>query len=382
VVLLAAKITPSYFLKNNDHWGNNQLLETFTILITGAGSPGAPGVIKSLRSVNGQKLKIIGMDIVSDVASKAMLDKFFVGPKAIDSNFIEECLKLCTAEKVDVILPMVSLELPLFSKHRQQFKRIGTDVSVSDLQPLLLAMNKSTLIQMLKQSGISIPRSITVHNVDELRQAIYRLGYPDQTVCMKPTVSDGSRGFRILDSKKNRLDLLFYEKPNSVYISETELFDILKSTSDIPETIVMEYLPYEEYSVDLLAKHGEVTIAIPRLREKIVDGISVKSVIVKEDDVIEYASCIVNKLGLHGNIGVQVRRDNLHQPKIIEINPRIQGTIVHCTAAGVNLPYLAIKLAKGIPISRDELTIQWGTRMTRYWDEVYFDGEGLSINLI
>jgi carbamoyl-phosphate synthase large subunit len=167
-----------------------------------------------------------------------------------------------------------------------------------------------------------------------------------------------------------------------VYISESELFDILKASSDIPETIVMEYLPFEEYSVDLLANHREIIIAIPRLREKIVDGISVKSVIVKEDDVIEYASRIVNQLGLHGNIGVQVRRGNLHQPKILEINPRIQGTIVHCTAAGINLPYLAIKLAKGMPISQDELNVLWGTRMTRYWDEVYFNREGLSINLI
>jgi carbamoyl-phosphate synthase large subunit len=134
--------------------GNNELPETLTILITGAGSPGAPGVIKSLRSVKDNKLKLIGIDIISDVASKAMLDKFFVGPKALDPNFIEECLNLCTTENIDVILPMVSLELPKFSKHRQQFKNIGTEVSVSDSQPLLQAMNKGTLIQRLKETGI------------------------------------------------------------------------------------------------------------------------------------------------------------------------------------------------------------------------------------
>jgi carbamoyl-phosphate synthase large subunit len=352
------------------------LLDTLTVLITGAGSPGTPGVIKSLRTVKECTLKIIGMDIVSDVPSKALLDKFLVGPKASDPHFIEDCLKLCTTEKVDVILPMVSMELPKFSKHREQFKRIGTKVSVSDYHPLLQAMNKGTLIQALKETGIPVPRSITVNTVMALREAIYALGYPQQPVCMKPTVTDGSRGFRILDSKKDRLELLFYEKPNSVYLSETELFDILKDSSDIPETIVMEYLPFEEYSVDILAKHGEVMIAIPRLREKIADGVSVKSVIVKEDDVIDYASQIVKELGLHGNIGVQIRRDIHHQPKILEINPRIQGTIVHCTAAGVNLPYLAIKLVKGLPISQEELNVLWGTRMARYWDEAYFDENG------
>lgn len=358
------------------------MFETLTVLITGAGSPGAPGVIHSLRSVKDIHLKLIGIDIVPDVASKGMLDKFFIGPKASDPHFIEDCLKLCVAEKVDVILPMVSMELPQFSKHRQEFKKIGTDISVSDYSPLSQAMNKGKLIQVLHDAGFSTPRSITVNTVDELRKAIYQLGYPSQPVCMKPTISDGSRGFRILDSKKNRWDLLFYEKPNSVYLSENELFDILKDSPTIPETVVMEYLPYEEYSVDLLAKQGDVLIAIPRLREKIADGISVKGVIVKEEDVIDYTSRIVKVLGLNGNIGVQVRRDTHHQPKIIEINPRIQGTIVHCTAAGVNLPYLAIKLAKGLPISQKELNILWGTRMTRYWKEVFFDEKGLPINLI
>lgn len=350
--------------------------DTLTILITGVGSPGAPGVIKSLRAVKDFHFNLIGIDMDSNVASKVLLDKFSVAPKASDPHFIENCLELCKREKIDVILPMVSLELSRFSEHLDEFKKIGTEVSVSDYPSLLQAMNKGTLIQTLKNAGIPIPQSITVHTVKELRQAIYSLGYPSQPVCLKPTVSDGSRGFRILDPNKNRLELLFYEKPNSVYLSETELFEILKDSLEIPETIIMEYLPYEEYSVDILANHGDVIIAIPRLREKMVEGITVKSVISKEEDVIDYASRIVKRLGLHGNIGVQVRRDHLHQPKIIEVNPRIQGTIVHCTAAGVNLPYLAIKLLKGLPISKDELNVLWGTRMTRYWDEVYFDEKG------
>ncbi|WP_164525486.1 ATP-grasp domain-containing protein [Siminovitchia acidinfaciens] len=350
-----------------------------TVLLTGVGSPSAPGVIKSLRSARNHHFKIVGMDIDPDVATKAMVDKFFVGPEATSSHFIEECLTLCRAEKVDVILPLVSMELPRFSKNKQRFKGMGIEVSVSEHSSLIKAMNKGKLFQALKDKKISVPQSITVHTVDQLRKAIYDLGYPNRPVCMKPTVSDGSRGFRILDSQKNRLEHLFYEKPDSSYISVQELLDMLKDAYDIPETIVMEYLPHEEYSVDILANQGEVIIAIPRLREKITDGISVKSLIVKEDDVIEYTSRIVKELGLHGNIGVQVRRDQNHQPKILEINPRIQGTIVHCTAAGVNLPYLAIKLAKNMAINPEECTVQWGTRMRRYWDEVYFDSDGNSI---
>ncbi|HET7579658.1 MAG TPA: ATP-grasp domain-containing protein [Bacillales bacterium] len=352
-----------------------------TVLLTGVGSPAAPGVIKSLRSVKGHHFKIVGMDIDPNVAAKSMVEKFFVAPEATSSHFVEESLALCKREKVDVVLPLVSMELPRFSKDRHRFREIGTEVPVSDHSSLIKVMNKGKLFGALKEKNIPVPRSATVHTVDQLRKAIHDLGYPYQPVCMKPTVSDGSRGFRILDSQKNRLEHLFYEKPDSAYISVRELLDVLKDYYNIPETIVMEYLPNEEYSVDILANQGEVLIAIPRLREKIADGISVRSLIVKEDDVVAYASKIVKELGLHGNIGVQVRRDQNHEPKILEVNPRIQGTIVHCTAAGVNLPYLAVKLAKNIAIDPKEYVVQWGTRMTRYWEEVYFNRNGDSIQL-
>ncbi|WP_077211699.1 ATP-grasp domain-containing protein [Bacillus dakarensis] len=353
--------------------------QTRTVLITGIGSPGAPGVIKSLRDVNDMKFTVIGVDINENVAAKSMVDKFFTVPKASNPEFIKHIMKLCSKESIDVILPMVSQELLPFSKNIEKFREIGTEVSVSNYSSLEKAINKGELFKALDTKRISTPQFTIVNTPEELRKAIFALGYPETPVCIKPTISDGSRGFRILDEQKNRMELLFYAKPSSVYISFSELFDTLKSTSAIPETMVMEYLPFEEYSVDILAKHGEVIVAIPRLRDEILNGISVKSTIIKEDDVIQYSTQVVNELGLHGNIGVQVRRDRHHKPKIIEVNPRIQGTIVHCTAAGVNLPYLAFKLAKNLAISQEELKIQWGLRMTRYWEEVYFDVNGLPV---
>lgn len=351
-----------------------------TLLLTGVGSPGAPGVIKSLRAVEEYAFRIIGIDINPHAVGKVMVDQFFVGPKATDPSFIQEMINLCAAEKVEVVLPLVSKELPQFARYFHRFREIGTVVSVSDYNRLMQVIHKGRLMEILDKKGIPVPRYTIVHTVEGLRKSLYDLGYPDQPVCFKPAFSDGSRGFRILDIRKNRLDPLFNEKPSSVYISEQELFTVLADCSEIPETVVMEYLPHEEYSVDLLARHGEVISAIPRLREEIAGGISVKSTVVKEEDVIAYATRIVRELALHGNIGVQIRRDQDKQPKIIEINPRIQGTIVHCTAAGVNLPYLAVKLAKGIPIHSSELCVRWGTKMSRYWEEVFWDAKGLPVH--
>jgi carbamoyl-phosphate synthase large subunit len=63
---------------------------------------------------------------------------------------------------------------------------------------------------------------------------------------------------------------------------------------------------------------------------------------------------------INGNIGVQVRRDRNRTPKIVEINPRIQGTIVHCIAQWreSTIQYLLQKQALGIVPSNAEQNVK------------------------
>jgi carbamoyl-phosphate synthase large subunit len=57
---------------------------------------------------------------------------------------------------------------------------------------------------------------------------------------------------------------------------------------------------------------------------------------------------------------------------LVEVNPRVQGTIVAALGAGVNLPLLAIKQEMGLDIEPIELNVKWGTRFSRYWTEVFY----------
>jgi carbamoyl-phosphate synthase large subunit len=136
--------------------------------------------------------------------------------------------------------------------------------------------------------------------------------------------------------------------------------------------LVTEYLAGEEYSVDCLANQGEVKVIVPRLRTRTINGISVEGEFVNDKTIIEYCSEIIKELQLHGNIGIQVRRSPEGKPLILEINPRVQGTIVAGLGAGINLPVLAIKQELNLPITDEELQVKWGTRFSRYWSEVYY----------
>ena len=216
-----------------------------------------------------------------------------------------------------------------------------------------------------------VPDFRVVENAEQFKTAIEELGYPEKQVCFKPSVSNGSRGFRIVSEKINELDLLFNYKPSSTYLCLKDAVRILSSGA-FPELLVSEYLPGEEYSVDCLANHGDSLLIVPRLRKKTISGISVEGEFVNEETIISYSRQIIKELQLHGNIGIQVKKSAAGKFLILEINPRVQGTISAALGAGINLPELAVKQELGLPISSIELQVKWGTLFSRYWSEVFY----------
>jgi carbamoyl-phosphate synthase large subunit len=350
-------------------------LRDIIVFITGAGAPGAPGIIKSLRKVIDRKVVIIGGDANPDTSvGLGLLDKVFRIPFANAPDFTEKVLSICISEKVDVIIPLVTRELMIFASNRQLFQKNGIYVSVSNPESLATANNKYLLMKFCKESGIPIPDFRLVNSIDEFRNAAKELGYPDNKICFKPPVSNGLRGFRIIEDSQDRLFSLMNEKPNNIYIGFDEFISICKGGTFFPELVVMEYLPGDEYSVDVLVDNGRFISAIPRSRDYIKMGISFVGTVTKDEEIIGYSRRIVEGLLLNGNIGLQFKRDINGIPKIIESNPRVQGTIVLCTAAGENMVYEAVKLGLGEKLPSS--SIKWGLKMIRYWDELFIDIDG------
>jgi carbamoyl-phosphate synthase large subunit len=265
----------------------------------------------------------------------------------------------------------VTKELIPLSKHINEFEGAGIKLLVSPTASLEIANNKSRLYEFLQWRGIAVPDFKVVETVDQFKIAVEELGYPASTVCFKPSVSNGSRGFRIISEHMNDLDLLFNHKPTSTYINYQETVRVL-STGFFPELLISDYLPGDESSVDCLANHGESLLIVPRIRRRMINGISVEGEFVNEESIIRYCRQIIKELQLHGNIGIQVKQSAAGPFLILEINPRVQGTISAALGAGVNLPVLSVKQELGLPISTDELIVKWGTKFSRYWEEVFY----------
>ena len=338
-----------------------------TVLVTGGGAPGAAGIIKAITKSG--RYKVIAADARPVTVGKLLADDYVQIPAGNDVNFITRLLEVCLEKKVRIVLPLVTKELLPLAENRERFESNGITVIVSNPSSLRIANNKCGLYDYFKDFDF-IPSYQRCATPDELFTAIEQFGFPAKPVCFKPCSSNGSRGFRILDNNKDRLDLLFNHKPDSTHISLTELKTILQDQT-IPELLVSEYLPGMEYSVDLFCIEGKLIIALPRKRIKMTGGISVEGEFEENAAIIAAARTIVEKTGLHGHIGLQFKEAEDKTLKLLEINPRLQGTSVSASGAGINLVLLGLdyacnKVLPPLPV------IQWGKKFIRFWDEVYY----------
>lgn len=356
--------------------GDKMSITGINVIVTAAGAPGAPGIIKSLR-LNGERdIKIIGVDMNPDSVGFHMVDKSYVVPPGGSPDFIPEMLEIAEKEEIDAIMPLATYELMNFSKNKRRFKDIGVEIMVSDPEPLEIANNKGKLYEFLRGKDVPTPNSVMVESLSQFEQYAFELGYPDVPVCIKPQISKGSRGFRVLKENIDKLDLFMNYKPDNTVTTFEEMNSILKSADPFPKLVVMEYLPGNEYSVDLLVEKGDALATIPRLRDVIKLGISFIGEVEANKEVEDRAKEIVKAIGLDYNINLQLKYADNSTPKIIEINPRVSGTIVLCTGAGVNMPYLGVKMALGEEIP--EIKPRYGTKMIRYWEEVFITPDGES----
>src|SRR5690606_31850838 len=116
-----------------------------------------------------------------------------------------------------------------------------------------------------RRVGLPTPEYRLASSEAELLQAVEALGYPDRPVVVKPPRSNGMRGVRIL--RENSWDVMRFlsEKPSGLEVSLDELVAILRRGEMWPALVVMEYLPGDEYTVDVY-RGVQGTVAIPRKR--------------------------------------------------------------------------------------------------------------------
>lgn len=354
-------------------------MRDITVLLTAAGSPSAPGLIQCLKNNGERKVTVVGTDMKADATINQMADVVRLVPPASAENYVDALLQVCTEEKVDVLIPGISQELPKLQARISEFEESGTKVSVSTGEGLLIANDKIALYKYMKANGFHTPEFRVVRSLDAFSEACRAIGYPQKAVCVKIKDGSGSRGIRVLDPSKSRFDVFAGEKPNSFFTTYEDMLSILQEAEQMPELMVMDYLPGMEYSVDLLADHGKTLYIVGRESNVIQASIPQEATLAYNEEAYHLSRTIVESLKLDGNVDLDFKFDGDGHPQLMEINPRLAATLSVIAAGGCNLLYLRVKQLLGEELP--EVNINYGVKLKRRYHELFCDKEGNAIKI-
>jgi carbamoylphosphate synthase large subunit len=345
------------------------------VVLTGVGLDGGPDIIRALRADSELRARVVGVDANPEPAARYLCDAFHEVPPRSDPKYLGAVVEIARAEAAHVIYPLPTFDQEIFSAARGEIAKRGLAVPVSAPEPVRICNDKWLLYEHLERSlSEVVPETRRVTSADELARAARDFGYPDRRVCIRRRVSRGAIGLRILDRGPERLRALLEQNPGSLLVSLDEVLDCLSQAESFPEYLVQEYLPGDEWDVDVLCRGGVAQIVVTRRNLAMVGGGATQSVLERSEQISDVTRRVVAHLGLDAVVNVAFRHDARGAPKLLEINPRIPLSILAGLGGGVNLVALAVRQALGETIESAEPT--WGGRFLRHLHSVVVDASG------
>jgi predicted ATP-grasp superfamily ATP-dependent carboligase len=144
------------------------LIKMKKIIVTNAGRSAGLNFSRSLRLAP-EKYKIIGLEQNKYSLMNAEADKKFLCPDADSPDYIPYLKEIIKNEKVDVVYPSkTNNELWLISKKRDE---LGAKVFLPDDNLIRIYEDKFKTYEILKKNNIKVPNTILINTEEDLRHA-------------------------------------------------------------------------------------------------------------------------------------------------------------------------------------------------------------------
>ena len=282
-----------------------------TVLVTGVGAIIGYGILRSLRKSN-QTVRLIAADIYPDAVGQAWADQFIIAPLTSSPKYLKWIKKVIADNNVDLVMPGIEQDLYFFSKHREIFNTLSTELVLNDQRLSELTIDKWLMHQELVSlnSEARIP-SFLEGDFDSLAQT---LGLP---FLLKPRVGYASKGLVRIHSQT---DFSRHAKN----LGHELMAQPIVGTDD------------EEYTVAVFGDGtGQAPASITLRRRLAADGSTAKAWVEQHDGLDEVVKSLCAHFKPVGPTNLQFRKDE-NSWKLLEINPRISSTTSLRTAFGYN----------------------------------------------
>jgi len=293
---------------------------------------------------NSSHFALYGSNSVDD-HGKFVYENYIPVDADIDSvGFIDELNEIIDCYKIDFIIPAHDSAVVLMAENQLL---INATVITSEAETCRICRSKGKTYEVFK--GL-IPTPF-------LFDPKFVKDFP---LFLKPDVGQGSKGTYKVNCQE---ELDFYLQKD-------------------PTLLVLEYLPGKEYTIDCFTnRNGELLFAEGRIRNRISNGISVNSRVIINDTFLEFARIISANLKFRGVWFFQLKEREDGEMVLMEISPRIAGTMGLFRAAGVNFTQLSLfdRMNYDVSVIYNDFEIEIDRaligrfKINLYYDYVYLD---------
>jgi carbamoyl-phosphate synthase large subunit len=268
-------------------------------------------------------------------------------PHSTAPSFVDAVVQCCVENHIELIIPTIDTELPVYASAVPDLAAIGITVSVSNSKVVEICCNKLQTHDWLLANGFP-----TVRQTDAATATLDPENWPLPLIA-KPYNGSAAIGVRRIETP---LDLNAIAEKYSNYI-------------------VQEVANGKEFTVNVyVSRSGECICAVPHWRMEVRAGEVSKGVTVKDRRLMDLACQVAEALpGAYGPLNIQCFMSDSGAIRIIEINARFGGGYPLAHRAGARFTDWLIDELEGKPLPSFE---DWtdDLAMLRYDEAVFLEG--------
>tara|TARA_R110001583_G_scaffold9788_2_gene45920 strand:- start:35400 stop:36302 length:903 start_codon:yes stop_codon:yes gene_type:complete len=295
------------------------------ILMSAAGSSAATEIIRHIKRLGHY---VIGIDANHHSAPLAIniCDEFYLSPLCKSNDFIPFINSL--VNKFDLYIPFIDEELILLCQHPDLLKTAFDKILLNPQETVLTCTSKINFQQQCQVYGLPVAPLTT------FAPAIF-----------KPNYGRGSKGI--------------------FYIEDNELIPYFLKQDGVIQNVIQGV----EYTIDVLTDNNSKWVFGVARKRLETAGVSRVGEVEQNETVLSLAKECCATFNFIGPINIQIMLDKNNIPHLIEINPRLSGSLIFSTLAGFDIIDLALKLWSKETINIPHPDDIQNKTFIRYWQE-------------
>lgn len=297
-------------------------------------------LINYFKEVLNGEGKVFATDMQMNAPAMLDADVAIQVPGIYEDSYIPSILEIVRENKIDAVISLNDLELPVLAQFKTQIQALGAKVIVSDEKAINIAFDKWETVKFLEDLGLKFPK--TFIDLEDAKNAISKgdLNFP---VVVKPRWGSASIGIDFPEDF-NELELVY--KLQKIRLKRTILSEA--SNSDIEHAIlIQEKITGDEFGMDVLNDfEGKYHGTFVRKKLQMRAGETDKAISVVDSRFDEIGKMIGNSLGHIGNLDCDIF-EHKGELYVLELNPRFGGGYPFSHEAGMNTAAVYIEWLKG-----------------------------------